>query len=183
MDASAPSPRERRAAVYARVSTAEQVDGTSLMTQIERCRAYVESQGWVLADEFVDEGVSGAKASRPALGQLLRLVRSGGADTIVVAKLDRLGRSMRHLVVLLGELDDRGVRLVSVAEGFDSQTPSGRLQRNILGSFAEFEREQSRSGRGLQAGSELRFVTVSGPAGRRRTAGALFATAGTRRSN
>ena len=144
MDASAPSPRERRAAVYARVSTAEQVDGTSLMTQIERCRAYVESQGWVLADEFVDEGVSGAKASRPALGQLLRLVRSGGADTIVVAKLDRLGRSMRHLVVLLGELDDRGVRLVSVAEGFDSQTPSGRLQRNILGSFAEFEREQIR---------------------------------------
>ena len=144
MNSSASAARGRQAAVYARVSTAEQVDGTSLSTQVERCRAYIESQGWALVGEFVDEGVSGAKATRPALERLLGLVRSGGVDAIVVAKLDRLGRSMRHLVVLLAELDDRGVRLVSVAEGFDSQTPAGRLQRNILGSFAEFEREQIR---------------------------------------
>ena len=72
------------------------------------------------------------------------MIREGVVGVIVVAKLDRLGRSMRHLSVLLGELDDRGVRLVSVAEAFDSATASGRLQRNILGSFAEFEREQIR---------------------------------------
>ena len=144
MDASASQKNRKRAAIYARVSTLEQVDGTSLATQVERCRAYVKSQGWSLAGELVDEGVSGAKAARPALDRLLALLDDGKVDAIVVAKLDRLGRSMRHLAALLGELDDRGVRLVSVAEGFDSQTPSGRLQRNILGSFAEFEREQIR---------------------------------------
>lgn len=133
------------AAIYARVSTDEQAEhGTSLGAQVERCRAYALSQGWQVADEFVDEGVSGAKASRPALDRLLSAVRDGMVDTVIVAKLDRLGRSMRHLAALLGELDDRSVRLVSVGEAFDSSTPSGRLQRNILGSFAEFEREQIR---------------------------------------
>lgn len=133
------------AAIYARVSTDEQAEhGTSLGAQSERCRAYAASQGWQIAGEFVDEGVSGAKASRPALDRLLSAVREGVVDTVIVAKLDRLGRSMRHLAALLGELDDRSVRLVSVAEAFDSSTPSGRLQRNILGSFAEFEREQIR---------------------------------------
>lgn len=144
MDDSTFPTRRQRAAVYARVSTIEQVDGTSLATQVERCRAYVSSQGWSLTGKFVDEGVSGAKAARPALDRLMAHIGDGKVDAIVVAKLDRLGRSMRHLASLLGELDDRGVRLVSVAEGFDSQTPSGRLQRNILGSFAEFEREQIR---------------------------------------
>lgn len=142
MDANASS--RPRAAAYARVSTVEQVDGTSLATQTERCRSYIKSQGWSLAGEFADEGVSGAKAIRPALEKLLAVMRSGQIDIIVVAKLDRLGRSMRHLVVLLAELDDRNVRLVSVAESFDSQNAAGRLQRNILGSFAEYEREQIR---------------------------------------
>lgn len=144
MNASASPPGKQRAAVYARVSTAEQVDGTSLSTQVERCRAYIESQGWALAGEYVDEGVSGAKASRPALERLLALLRSGGLDVVVVAKLDRLGRSLRNLVTLLGELDDKRLRLVSVTESFDSATPSGRLQRNMLGSFAEYDREQIR---------------------------------------
>lgn len=133
-----------RAAIYARVSTLGQVDGTSITTQVGRCRTYSCSQGWILIGEFVDQGFSGADEDRPALGRLLGYLRSGRLDVVVVAKLDRLGRSLRHLVSLLGELDDRGVRLVSLSEGFDSATPSGRLQRNILGSFAEFEREQIR---------------------------------------
>lgn len=126
------------------MSTAEQVDGTSLATQRERCRRYLESQGWRPAGEYLDEGISGAAASRPALDRLMDDVRAGAVNAVVVSKLDRFGRSMRHLASLLGELDDRGVRFVSVAESFDSSTPSGRLQRNILGSFAEFEREQIR---------------------------------------
>jgi site-specific DNA recombinase len=131
----------KRAAVYARVSTAEQVDGTSLGTQVERCEHYIAAQDWTAAGRYVDEGVSGAKASRPALDQLLVAVRAGSLDAVVVSKLDRIGRSMRHLGALLGELDDRNVGLVSVSEAFDSSTASGRLQRNMLGSFAEFERE------------------------------------------
>jgi len=131
----------RRAAVYARVSSAEQAEGTSLDVQEARCRTYAEAQGWAVVDTFVDGGVSGAKASRPALDTLMLEVRAQKIDTIVVAKLDRFGRSMRHLTAVLGELDDLGVTLVSVAEGFESSSASGRLQRNILGSFAEFERE------------------------------------------
>lgn len=130
--------------IYARVSTAEQVEGTSLATQLERCRAYAAAKGWLVAGEYIDEGVSGAKASRPALDQLMTDAREGKLQVIIVAKLDRAGRSMRHLVEMMGECDDLGVALVSVAEGFDSTTPAGRLQRNILGSFAEFEREQIR---------------------------------------
>ncbi len=131
----------KRAAIYARVSTAEQVDSTSLATQVERCEHYIASQGWARLDSYVDEGVSGAKANRPALDRLMAAVRAGTVDVVVIAKLDRIGRSMRHLGALLGELDDRKVALVSVSEAFDSSTPSGRLQRNMLGSFAEFERE------------------------------------------
>jgi site-specific DNA recombinase len=143
-----------RAAVYARVSTEEQAQhGTSLADQVSRCRAYAQAQAWKVAVEYVDEGVSGAASSRPALDQLIAAVHEGCVDVIIVAKLDRLGRSMRHLAAVLGDLDDRNIRLVSVAEAFDSGTASGRLQRNILGSFAEFEREQirERSTSGLAA--------------------------------
>jgi site-specific DNA recombinase len=134
----------KRAAIYARVSTAEQVDGTSLTTQVQRGEHYIAAQGWTTAAAYIDEGVSGAKASRPALNRLMVAVRAGTVDVVVVAKLDRIGRSMRHLGALLGELDDRKVALVSVSEAFDSSTASGRLQRNMLGSFAEFEREMIR---------------------------------------
>jgi DNA invertase Pin-like site-specific DNA recombinase len=132
------------AAVYGRVSTAEQVDGTSLPDQLDRGRSYVTARGWRLVGEYVDEGVSGAKASRPALDRLMADVRAGRIKVVVVAKLDRFGRSLRHLAEVLGELDDLGVRFLSVAESFDSTTASGRLQRNILSSFAEYERDQIR---------------------------------------
>ena len=130
--------------IYARVSTVEQIEGTSLVLQIDRCRQYAAAMGWQVAGEYVDEGVSGAKASRPALDEMMGDARAGLLQAVVAAKLDRVGRSMRHLVSLMGECDDLGVAVVSVAEGFDSTTPAGRLQRNILGSFAEFERDQIR---------------------------------------
>jgi site-specific DNA recombinase len=134
----------KRAAIYARVSTAEQVDGTSLATQVAQCERYAALQEWGVQGSYVDEGVSGAKARRPALDRLLREVEQGNVEVVVVAKLDRIGRSMRHLAALLGQLDDAKVALVSVSEAFDSATAAGRLQRNMLGSFAEFEREQIR---------------------------------------
>lgn len=136
--------KAERAAVYARVSTAEQVEGTSLHSQVAQAEVYVASKGWSLAGRFVDEGVSGAKARRPALDSLMTKIKAGEVDVVVVTKLDRIGRSMRHLAALLGDLDDLGVRLVSVSEAFDSTTAAGRLQRNMLASFAEFEREQIR---------------------------------------
>jgi len=143
-----------RAVAYCRVSTNEQVLGTSLDTQRERCARRIEMEPeWEPVGEFVDEGESGAKANRPELDRLVALCQAGAVDVVVVAKLDRLGRSMRHLSDLIGRLDDWKVQLVSVAESFDSGTPSGRLQRSMLGSFAEFEREQiiERTSAGLRA--------------------------------
>lgn len=143
-----------RAAVYARVSTDEQADhGTSLDEQVRRCEAYCVAHGWTVVATHREEGVSGTLASRPQLDQLMRSARRGELDAIVVAKLDRWGRSMRNLSAVLGDLDDLHVRFASVAEAIDSSTPSGRLLRNVLGAIAEFEREAiiERTSSGLRA--------------------------------
>lgn len=132
-----------RAAIYTRVSTKDQAtEGTSLGTQLQQCRAWVTAQGWQVMGEYVDEGVSGAKESRPALDRLVGAMRRGEIDAVVVGKLDRFGRSLAHLATLLQEMDRRNVRFVSVSEAFDSSSPAGRLQRSMLGAFAEFERER-----------------------------------------
>ena len=95
---------------------------------------------------FTDAGISGAlpEAKRPALQAMLTAVRAGQVDRVVVPKVDRLARSMRHLSPLLGDLDDRGVALVSVAEAFDSASPTGRMMRTMLGGWAELERDTIR---------------------------------------
>jgi DNA invertase Pin-like site-specific DNA recombinase len=133
-----------RAAYYGRVSTAEQVEGTSLETQRHQCLNEIAVRGWELVGEFVDEGVSGAKGSRPELDRLLTACRRKEIQAVVVAKLDRFGRSLNHLTTALSELEDLGVIFYSVFDKFESNTTSGRLHRNILGTFAEFEREQIR---------------------------------------
>ena len=132
-----------RAATYARVSTQEQADtGTSLDTQRDRTRAYVDARGWELVAEYVDEGVSGAADRRPDLDRLMGECRDGNVDVIVVAKLDRFTRSSRHLANAMAELEDLGVGFASLAESVDSTTASGRMFRTLLGAFAEFERER-----------------------------------------
>lgn len=149
-----PSGGTVRAAIYARVSTDEQVEcGTSLYEQVRRCEAYCSAQGWTVTAVYREEGVSGTQASRPELDRLMRSARGSELDAIVVAKLDRWGRSMRHLSAALGDLDDWRIRFASVAEAIDSSTPSGRLLRNVLGAIAEFEREAiiERTSSGLRA--------------------------------
>lgn len=133
-----------RAAIYVRVSTDEQVGGTSLDTQLAVCRQYVSAKGWPPAHEFCDGGVSGALASRPQLDLLMAAARSRQIDAVVVSKLDRFGRSLRNIISLIGELDDLGVSFISVQEGLDATTATGRLHRSIMASFAEFERETIR---------------------------------------
>jgi len=126
-----------RAAIYARVSTAEQTTANQLL----ELRRYVEVRGWP-AQEFVDEGVSGARESRPALDELVKAAKRRKIDTLVVWRLDRLGRNLRHLILLLDELTALGVSFVSLGEGIDTATPAGRLQLHILGAIAEFERSR-----------------------------------------
>ena len=130
-----------RAAVYARVSTADQVEGTSLGVQKNRCEAEIARRGWTHVETFVDGGVSGSKATRPQLDRLLEAVRAGEVDAIVVSKLDRLGRSLAHLAPLFAELDELQVAFVSLSEDIDSSSISGRAMRALLGVFGEMERE------------------------------------------
>jgi site-specific DNA recombinase len=141
-----------KAAVYCRVSTDEQAEhGTSLATQEERCCVHVEAQGWTIVEVFVDAGESGTKGSRPALDRLMAACRRGEVEVVVVTKLDRFGRSNRHLANALGDLDELGVRFVSLAEQFDTSTPMGKGMLAISGVFAEIEhatiRERMTTGR------------------------------------
>jgi DNA invertase Pin-like site-specific DNA recombinase len=124
-----------RAAVYARVSTFDQEPEN----QLQELRRYVEARGWQ-ATEYVDKGVSGAKDSRPALDTLVRDAKRRRFDTLIVWRLDRLGRNLRHLILLLDEMTATGVGFVSLAESIDTSTPAGRLQLHILGAIAEFEK-------------------------------------------
>jgi DNA invertase Pin-like site-specific DNA recombinase len=132
----------RRASIYCRVSTAEQVDGTSLDTQRAACANYCAARGWDVTGVYIDDGVSGAARSRPALNALNRSVREHDTDVVVIAKLDRLGRTMRGLIEWISGWDDHGVSLVSVSEAFDSSPPVTRMMRNLLATFAEFERDR-----------------------------------------
>ncbi len=132
-----------RAWTYSRVSTTDQaIEGTSLVTQREQTSSYVNAKGWDLVEEIADEGVSGAKDTRPGLDRLMSACRAGQVDVVVVAKLDRFSRSLKHLVNAVGELDDLGVVFVSVSESIDSSTTTGRMLRSLLGTFAEFERDR-----------------------------------------
>jgi DNA invertase Pin-like site-specific DNA recombinase len=107
--------------------------------QLAEVRRYTAARGWT-AVEYVDRGVSGAKDRRPALDDLLRDARRRRFDVLVVWRLDRLGRNLRHLITLLEELQALGIAFVSLNEGIDATTPAGKLQMHILGAIAEFER-------------------------------------------
>lgn len=131
------STNKKRAAIYARVSTADQ----DPELQVRELRAYVEKRGWTLTAQFVDHGVSGAKDSRPELNKLVTAARKGKLDAIVVWKFDRFARSTRHLVTALDEFRDLAVDFVSVTEAIDTSTALGRAMFTIVGAIAEFERE------------------------------------------
>lgn len=126
-------------ALYARVSKLDQDPEAQLLD----LRRYCNARGWTFV-EFVDHGVSGAKDSRPQLDAMIRDVKRRTFDAVVCWKLDRLGRSMRHLVGLLDDFRALGVGFITVGEGLDTTTPAGRLIFGIFASVAEFERERIR---------------------------------------
>jgi len=142
-----PAPVESapRAVIYGRVSTAGQVEGTSLTGQLEACRAAAARHGWEITSEHVDAGESGANTDRPALAAVMDLVGSGGVDVLIVYRLDRLARSTIHLLTLVQQLEAANVRLVSTSESIDTKTATGRMTLTVLGSVAELERETIRT--------------------------------------
>ena len=131
-----------RVALYARVST---LNLQHADMQVAELREYVARRGWEIVGEFVDEGVSGAKESRPALNRLMAECRKRRVDAVVVYRYDRFARSLRQLVNALEEFRALGIDFVSLHEGVDTSTPNGRLVFGIFASIAEFERELIRS--------------------------------------
>ena len=127
-----------RVALYARVST--NGHGQDPEMQLRELREYADRRGWSAVEEYIDRGVSGAKASRPALNRLTADAQRRKIDTVLVWKLDRFGRSLRHLVNAIAELEVLGVAFVSLRDNLDLTTPSGRLMFQIIGAMAEFER-------------------------------------------
>ncbi len=131
-----------RAAYYGRVSTDKQErEGTSLETQEASCLAEIQRRGWELTDSYVDAGVSGAKASRPELDRLIADCKAGEIQAVIIASLDRLGRSANNLTTLWDQWDRLGVTVVYLKESIDTATPVGRLTRTMLGGWAEMERD------------------------------------------
>lgn len=135
-----------RVALYARVSTNEQ----SPEMQLREMREYCQRREWAIAGEYVDAGVSGCKDSRPELNRLMIDAKRRRFDAVLVWKLDRFGRSLKHLVNALAEFEALGVAFVSLKDNLDLSTPAGRLMFQIIGAMAEFERsliqERVRSG-------------------------------------
>lgn len=125
---------------YARVSTEDQ----KLDLQIDA----LKSAG---CERIFSDKISGAQKERPGLKQALNFIRRG--DTLVVWKLDRLGRSLKHLIDTVNELNDRGIGFMSLQEGMDTSTPGGKLIFHVFGALAEFEREiiRERTQAGLKA--------------------------------
>ena len=129
-------PSRLRVAVYARVSTTDQTPEN----QLAALRAFAAARGWGVI-EFIDHGISGAKERRPALDALLVDARKRKIDVVACVKLDRLARSVRHLVTLAKELEALGVDLVVLDQAIDTTTPSGRLLFHVLAAISEFERD------------------------------------------
>ena len=139
--------RKFRCAIYCRKSSEEGLGQAfnSLDAQRDACLAYIESQrreGWIAVDDrFDDGGFSGGTLDRPALRRLLRDVEAGSIDAIVCYRIDRLSRSLADFTKLVEILDRHSVSLVSITESFNTATSLGRLNLNMVLSFAQYERE------------------------------------------
>ena len=125
-----------RIAIYARVST---MNGQHPEMQLSELREYAARRGWEITEEYVDQGVSGSKESRPALNRLMVDAHRRRFDIVACWKIDRFGRSLKHLVTALADLDAYGVAFVSLRDNIDLSTPTGRLMFAVIGAMAEFE--------------------------------------------
>ena len=131
-----------RAAIYIRVSTEEQAnEGYSIDAQKEKLTALCKSQDWQVYEIYADEGFSAKDLNRPGIQRLLQDAEQRKFDIIVFYKLDRLSRSLKDLTSLIDKFEKLSIKIKSLTEPFDTTSPPGKLMLNMLGSFAQFERE------------------------------------------
>ena len=131
-----------RAIAYTRVSTEEQSrSGLGLEDQRTRLIEEIDRRGWELAEVITDEGFTGSNIDRPGIEKALTFLKDGTADALVVAKLDRLSRSLLDFATLMEQSRREGWALVALDLGVDTSSPSGELMANVLASFAQYERK------------------------------------------
>jgi DNA invertase Pin-like site-specific DNA recombinase len=126
-------------AIYARTST--HLQATGLQSQLLALKGYCEAKGISDCRIYTDAGVSGAKASRPGLDQMLADAKAGLIQNVVTYSLSRLSRSTSHLLQTLEQLKALGVGFISVSEAIDLSTPMGLMVVTVLGAVAQLERE------------------------------------------
>jgi DNA invertase Pin-like site-specific DNA recombinase len=127
-----------RCAIYARVSTSA---NQSVEMQLRDLRQLAQQRGFEIVTEYCDEGFSGSSDSRPQLDRMLADAQKGKFSAILIWRLDRLGRSLQHLVRLFENFRVWNVALISYGEGLDFSTSMGKLFYQLSGAFAEFERD------------------------------------------
>lgn len=130
----------KRVAIYTRVSTTDRQQTTE--NQLRDLHLAAERLGWTIVAHHTDEGISGAKGRdrRPGLDALMKGITRREFDIVAAWSVCRLGRSLQHLVSLLGDLDARGIDLYLHVQGIDTTTPTGKAMFGMLGVFAELER-------------------------------------------
>jgi DNA invertase Pin-like site-specific DNA recombinase len=132
------SPNSKRVALYVRVST----DGQTTVNQERELREVADRHGWRVVEVFRDQAISGrnGREKRPGLDRLLHAVSRKEVEVVAAWSVDRLGRSLVHLLAILGELHAKGVDLYLHHQGVDTSTPAGKALFQMMGVFAEFER-------------------------------------------
>lgn len=135
--------KKHKVAIYIRVSTKKQVEeGYSLDAQRERLEKMCETNGYIIYKVYADEGKSGKDTNRPAFQEMMKDMRNGCFDKILVMKLDRISRSVIDLEVMIKEMQDYNVHFESASEKIDTSSSFGMMFVRLLAIFAQFERER-----------------------------------------
>lgn len=165
----------KRVVLYCRVSSKDQ----NCETQLIALRDYCRSMNYTVCDEYVDQGFSGKNTRRPEFERMLSDIRSRDVECVLVYKLDRIGRSLKHLLNLFEEFKNRNVEFIALTQNINTNSPEGKMFWQLLGVFAEYERELivSRTNAGLDR-ARRQGKTLGRPVGskdtkRRRKSGYL----------
>ena len=128
----------KKVCIYCRVSTTHQTSEN----QLRELRIVAERMGYEIVSEFIDNGISGSKSrkDRPALDEMMKLATQRKFEMVLCWSIDRLGRSLQHLVEILNELQAMKIDLYFMQQGMDTTTPSGRMIFSVFGAIGEFER-------------------------------------------
>ncbi|MHA1343737.1 MAG: recombinase family protein [Promethearchaeota archaeon] len=144
-----------RAALYVRVSTLKQVEGTSIENQLQKLREYTKANNIEISKEYVDRAISGSSISRPAFQELIKDAREKKFDIVLIYKLDRFSRNLLDLLETVKILEENKIKIKSLTEPFDTSNFMGEAFMQMIGVFANLERNMIKAR--VKEGKEKKF--------------------------